>query len=497
MLEVQNLTMEFPGVKALDGVNLSFEKGKVNALLGENGAGKSTLLKILSGVYQGYSGEIRMNGQTVSFPDTNASQAAGIAIIHQELNLFPNLTICENIFLGKEIENKFGLLDKQSMNAICLDLLKQVGVKANPNTLLGDLKVSEQQLIEIAKALHSKASVILMDEPTSALSDQEIDRLHQLIRNWQSQGKTIVYISHKMDELFRITEYYQVLRDGKSIAYGWMKDTTEAQLIAHMVGRNVVIEKKKENYVQKEIAIDVKNLSLRNQDSKISNRLQNIHFKAYKGEILGIFGLMGAGRTELLETLFGLHPEYSDMQIFLHGNVKKIASPADAILNKMAFVTEDRKKDGLVMEQDLTFNISLPNLELFEWLKDTSAKAKAEQYRTDLRIKSSSVEQLCGKLSGGNQQKVILAKWLSTNPEILLLDEPTRGIDIQAKDEIYQLMKQIASEGTCILFASSEIPEILALADRVLVMSNGQIQAELTGDLLNEHNLLKEALPKL
>ena len=198
MLEVQNLTMEFPGVKALDGVNLSFQQGKINALLGENGAGKSTLLKILSGVYQGYSGEIRMNGQKVSFPDTNASQTAGIAIIHQELNLFPNLTICENIFLGKEIENKFGLLDKQSMNAICLDLLKQVGVKANPNTLLGDLKVSEQQLIEIAKALHSKASVILMDEPTSALSDQEIDRLHQLIRNWQSEGKTIVYISHKM-----------------------------------------------------------------------------------------------------------------------------------------------------------------------------------------------------------------------------------------------------------------------------------------------------------
>ncbi len=497
MLQVQNLTMEFPGVKALDGVNLSFQPGKINALLGENGAGKSTLLKILSGVYQGYSGDILMNGQVVSFQDTNASQEAGIAIIHQELNLFPNLSICENIFLGKEMENALGLLDSRAMDQVCVNLLKQVGVQAKPQTLLGDLKVSEQQLIEIAKALHSKASVILMDEPTSALSDQEIERLHQLIRNWQAEGKTIVYISHKMEELFRITEYFQVLRDGKSIASGAMKDTTESELIAHMVGRNVVIEKKKESFAKEELAIEVKSLTFRNQDSQPTNRLQNIQFSARKGEILGIFGLMGAGRTELLETLFGLNPEIEDMQIFLQGNVKKIASPADAILNKMAFVTEDRKKDGLVMEQDLAFNISLPKLGLFDWLKDASDKSNAEKYRTDLRIKSSSIEQLCGKLSGGNQQKVILAKWLSTQPEILLLDEPTRGIDIQAKDEIYQLMNQIASEGTCILFASSEIPEILALADRVLVMCNGQIQAELTGDLLNEHNLLKEALPKL
>lgn len=497
MLEVINITMEFPGVKALDSVNLSFEVGKVNALLGENGAGKSTLLKILSGVYQGYSGEIRINGQPVTFPDTKASQEAGIAIIHQELNLFPNLTICENIFLGKEIENSLGLLDSKAMNHICEDLLKQVGVKAKPQTLLGDLKVSEQQLIEIAKALHSKASVILMDEPTSALSDQEINRLHQLIRDWQKEGKTIVYISHKMEELFRITEYYQVLRDGKSIAAGAMKDTTEAQLIAHMVGRNVVIENKKKSFAQEELAIEVKSLKLRNQDSQQTHRLENIHFSARKGEILGIFGLMGAGRTELLETLFGLNPSTSDMQILLQGAVKKIQSPSDAILNKMAFVTEDRKKDGLVMEQDLSFNISLPSLGLFDWLKEGPEKIKSEKYRTDLRIKSSSIGQLCGKLSGGNQQKVILAKWLSTQPEILLLDEPTRGIDIQAKDEIYQLMNQIASEGTCILFASSEIPEILALADRVLVMCNGQIQAELTGDLINEHNLLKEALPKL
>lgn len=497
MLEVVNLTMEFPGVKALDQVNLSFQAGKVNALLGENGAGKSTLLKILSGEYHDYTGEIRLHGQPVKFADTKASQEAGIAIIHQELNLFPNLSICENLFLGKEIENSWGLLNIQEMNRICADLLNQVGVKAAPSTMLGELKVSEQQLVEIAKALHSQASFILMDEPTSALSDLEIARLHQLIRAWQKEGKTMVYISHKMEELFQISEYYHVLRDGKSIACGEMKDTQESSLIAHMVGRSVVIEKKKESFASLDLAMEVHHLNLKNKDNSPVYRLQDIQFSARKGEILGIFGLMGAGRTELLETLFGLHPNESDMQVSILGEAAKIACPADAIAHKMAFVTEDRKKDGLVMEQDLSFNISLPNLGLLNRLQENLDELQAEKYRKDLRIKSSSIHQLCGKLSGGNQQKVILAKWLSTQAEVLLLDEPTRGIDIQAKDEIYQLMKHLAASGTCILFASSEIPEILALADRVLVMCQGKIQAELTGDLIHEHNLLKEALPTL
>lgn len=495
MLAVHNLTMEFPGVKALDAVNLSFQAGKVNALLGENGAGKSTLLKILSGVHQGYQGEIRMRDQVITFADTKASQAAGIAIIHQELNLFPNLSICENLFLGKEINNSYGLLDRTAMDKICVGLLAEVGVNASPATLVGDLKLSEQQLVEIAKALHSQASLILMDEPTSALSDQEIDRLHALIRCWQAEGKTIVYISHKMEELFRISEYFHVLRDGKSIAAGEMKDTSEEELIAFMVGRNVIIEPKAESFVREEMAIEVKHLTLGASDAK--PRIQNIQFKAHQGEILGLYGLMGAGRTELLETLFGMHASEASMDIHIHGKPCSIQCPSDAIGHQIAFVTEDRKKDGLVMEQDLVFNISLPSLGLGEWLQTDKDAELAEKYRQDLRIKSASIEQLCGKLSGGNQQKVILAKWLATKPTILLLDEPTRGIDIQAKDEIYQLMKQIAAEGTCILFASSEIPEIVALADRVLVMCQGQIQAELSGSRLNSTDLLKEALPTL
>jgi len=495
MLAVHNLTMEFPGVKALDAVNLSFQAGKVNALLGENGAGKSTLLKILSGVNQGYQGEIRLLDQVITFADTKASQAAGIAIIHQELNLFPNLSICENLFLGKELTNSWGLLDRAAMDRICVELLAEVGVNASPATLVGELKLSEQQLVEIAKALHSQASVILMDEPTSALSDQEIDRLHALIRRWQAEGKTIVYISHKMEELFRISEYFHVLRDGKSIAAGEMKDTNEEELIAFMVGRNVIIEPKVESFAREALAIEVKALRLGASDAK--PRLHNIQFKAHQGEILGLYGLMGAGRTELLETLFGMHASEASMDIQIHGKPCSIQCPADAIGHQIAFVTEDRKKDGLVMDQDLAFNISLPSLHLGDWLQADKDNELAEKYRQDLRIKSASIEQLCGKLSGGNQQKVILAKWLATKPTILLLDEPTRGIDIQAKDEIYQLMKQIAAEGTCILFASSEIPEIVALADRVLVMCQGQIQAELTGSHLNASNLLKEALPIL
>ncbi len=490
MLEVIDLGMEFPGVKALDRVHLQFEPGQVHALLGENGAGKSTLLKILSGVYTDYSGELRLNGQRCQFQSTQDSMAAGIAIIHQELNVFPNLRICENLFLGKEIVRSWGILDTQAMDRIAKDLLAQVGLHVSPQTLVGDLKVSEQQLVEIAKALHSEASVILMDEPTSALSDQEIERLHELVRAWKQAGKTIIYISHKMDELFRIADRYHVLRDGKHVADGHMKDIQTADLIALMVGRKVQIEKRKDRHVQEAEALRVEHFSLR------SAGLENISFQAHRGEILGIYGLMGAGRTELLSGIFGLHPQDCSGEIFVSGQRRIIKNPANAIEAGMAFVTEDRKKDGLVMEQDLVFNMALPQTREIAWLKQSAETQVAEDYRRDLRIKSSSIQQACGKLSGGNQQKVILAKWMSTNPAILLLDEPTRGIDIQAKDEIYQWMNQMAAQGTCIVFASSEIPELMALSDRVLVMCQGRIQSELSGPAITEQTLLQEALPK-
>ncbi len=478
MLEVIHITKEFPGVKALENVDLVFEPGKVNALMGENGAGKSTLLKILSGIYLDYEGSIKINQKEYRFTGVKDSEEAGIAIIHQELNLFPNLTISENIFLGKELKTKWGLLDKNSMDSITQDLLKQVGVNKPSNTLVSKLKISEQQLIEIAKSLYSKAEIILMDEPTSALSDTEIENLHRLVKNWTKEGKTIIYISHKMDELYRIADNYAVLRDGKSISSGRMNEVKPQELIEFMVGRKVIINKKEEKNLPDNYALKIPNL---------------INLK--KGEILGIFGLMGAGRTELLEQIFGLNP--FPFPIEINGNLIKINKPLDAIQAGMGFVTEDRKMEGLIMEQDLSFNIGLMNISLFKNTKEKEIKELSQSFISSLKIKTPSEKEPCLNLSGGNQQKVILGKWLSKNPNILLLDEPTRGIDIQAKSEIYELIKGLADEGKSILLISSEIPEILALSDRILVMSEGIIRAEYSSSEANENELLKSALPKL
>lgn len=496
MLEVVQISKEFPGVKALDQVTLSFYPGKVNALLGENGAGKSTLLKILSGVYSDYAGEIKLNGSTIQFKNTRDSQNAGIAIIHQELNLFPHLTICENLFLGRELKNSWGVLDVKKMRNITVDLLSQVKVKASPDQLLSELKIGEQQLIEIAKAIYSEASVILMDEPTSALSDAEIINLHQLILAWKVNNKTLVYISHKMDELFQIADCYSVLRDGVSVSSGDMKSVTQSQLIQDMVGREVVINRRLQTNASDECILSVKNLTLEHPQIQHQQKLKHISFDLKKGEILGMFGLMGAGRTEILECLFGLHPSAADFEIKIHGIKCKILSPRDAIENGMAFITEDRKQDGLVMNHDLSFNISLTHLKTIQLLQANQDNQLALKYIEQFRIKTPSEKVACGNLSGGNQQKVILAKWLSLQPTILLMDEPTRGIDIQAKSEIYELVKTLSNQGMSILFVSSEIPEIIALSDRVLVVSEGEIQSELIGEHINETELLKAALPQ-
>lgn len=478
MLEVIHITKEFPGVKALEKVDLVFEPGKVNALMGENGAGKSTLLKILSGIYLEYEGTIKINQKEYRFKGIKDSEEAGIAIIHQELNLFPNLTISENIFLGKELKTKWGLLDKNLMESITQDLMKQVGVNRSPNTLVSNLKISEQQLIEIAKSLYSKAEIILMDEPTSALSDTEIENLHRLVKNWTKEGKTIIYISHKMDELYRIADNYAVLRDGKSISSGKMNKVKPQELIEFMVGRKVVINKKEEKNLPENYILKVPNL-----------------FNLKKGEILGIFGLMGAGRTELLEQIFGINPFPFPLEI--NGKSIKINKPLDAIEAGIGFVTEDRKMEGLIMEQDLSFNIGLMNISILKNTNEKEINRLSQSYISSLKIKTPSEKEQCINLSGGNQQKVILGKWLSKNPSILLLDEPTRGIDIQAKSEIYELIKALTEEGKSILLISSEIPEILALSDRILVMAEGKIQAEYSCSEANENELLKSALPQL
>ncbi|TDD93482.1 sugar ABC transporter ATP-binding protein [Flavobacterium cellulosilyticum] len=496
MLEAVKISKEFPGVKVLNQVYFKFYPGKVNAILGENGAGKSTLLKILTGVYNEYDGEIKLNGETVTFSNIKEAQNAGIAIIHQELNLIPELSVTENLFLGREIITPLGLLDTNKMEAEAKIIFKKIQLNVTPKTLVQKLKVGEQQLIEIAKALLCNADVILMDEPTSALSDSEIENLHRIIRELKIEGKTIVYISHKMDELFRIAENYTVLRDGNTIDAGEMKNTTEQDLIRKMVGREVLIEKKNTATQFHSTILKVKDLNLINPVIKNRKILQDISFELKKGEILGVFGLMGAGRTELLETIFGMHPKTSDYQLEIDGKKAFHQTPKDSIENGLAFVTEDRKTEGLVLGMDISSNISLTTLPTFGILNNTKSKNSAKYYIEKLSIKTPSETQLCQNLSGGNQQKVVLAKWLVTNPKILILDEPTRGIDINAKNEIYNLIKELAANNMSIIVASSEIPEILALSDRILVMADGKLKDSFLAREATEDKLLKSALPE-
>lgn len=494
MLQAINISKSFPGVKALQGVNLNFYPGKVNAVLGENGAGKSTLLKILTGVYTDFEGEIVLNGKPQKFQGITDAQNAGIGIIHQELNLIPHLSIVENLFLGNEIINRWGLLDASQMETKTQTLLTKLKLNYSPKILIQNLKVGEQQLIEIARALLADRQIILMDEPTSALSDAEIDNLHGIIEELKLEGKTIVYISHKMDELFKIAQYYTVMRDGQTVDAGEMQHTTEKELIKKMVGRDVQILKKEQSKLTTEVALQVQNLSL--PHPTISDRLllNKVSFDLKKGEIIGIFGLMGAGRTEILHTIFGLNATNYSGDIWINGKQVKIKTPKDAINKGLAFVTEDRKTEGLVLNMDIGSNIGITTLKIGGLLNSVKERILANKYIDELSIKTPNSKQQCVNLSGGNQQKVVLAKWLATNPAILMLDEPTRGIDIKAKSEIYELIKNLANSGKSILLVSSEIPEILALSDRIYVLAVGKIKAEFNAADADENLLLKAAI---
>lgn len=497
MLVAENISKKFSGVTALDNVCMELHAGKVNAIIGENGAGKSTLMKILSGVYTEYEGQIIYNGDTVRFKNTKDAQAKGIAIIHQELNLVPHLSITENIFLGSELITPFGFLDKKQMREQTQALLDRLKLNVDPDAQIANLKVGQQQVVEIAKALLHSAGVIIMDEPTSAIGDKEVKVLFDIINGLKAEGKVIVYISHKLDELFAIADRYIVLRDGKFIESGEMEDINHDKLIQKMVGREIVINSKNKLSEKAEVLLSIDHLSLHKDKDKAL--LKDISFTLHKGEVLGIFGLMGAGRTELLETIFGLHSKQSASSIMVNNKECHFSSPADAIRQGIALVPEDRKKDGLVLGLDVKQNIcittlgQMQNMGVLDNGKETSL---AQKYIDRLRIKASSSKQLAKNLSGGNQQKIVLAKWLATNPCVLMLDEPTRGIDIHAKTEIYKLIAQLASEGMGIIVVSSEMPEILAVADRILVMCEGSITAKLNIDEATEDKILLEAIPK-
>jgi ribose transport system ATP-binding protein len=499
MLAIENISKQFSGVVVLDDICMDLHPGKVNAIIGENGAGKSTLMRILSGVYSDYTGQIIFKGNPVTFSNPKEAQQQGIAIIHQELNLIPYMSVVENIFLGCELVNKWGMLNSKEMRAKTRQLLRRLKLNVDPDTPVYLLRVGEQQLVEIAKALLMESEVIIMDEPTSAISDSEASALFDIIRELRKDDKTIVYISHKLDELFEIADRYIVLRDGRFIEAGDMKSIDQDHLIQKMVGREIKVAKRDSAPGNPETILSIRNLSLRHPVKKQEHLLKNISFSVRRGEVVGLFGLMGAGRTELLETIFGLHTNAFAGEVHVDSRRVDLRSPADAISAGIALVPEDRKKDGLVLGLDVKANIGLTTLktiESFGFLNSRAESALAKKYVSELMIKTTSVDQLAQNLSGGNQQKLVLAKWLATKPSVLLLDEPTRGIDINAKNEIYKLIIGLAGAGLGILMVSSELPEVLAIADRVLVMAEGSLTAEFTIQDAKEDNILKAAIPK-
>ncbi|MEH8091514.1 ribose ABC transporter ATP-binding protein RbsA [Gallibacterium anatis] len=491
ILKLDNICKSFPGVRALYNAGLSVYPGRVMALMGENGAGKSTLMKILTGIYSKDSGSIHYQGQEVTFKNPKMSQLAGISIIHQELNIIPNLTIAENIFLGREFTNKFGGIDWKKMTTESEKLLKRLKIKHSPTTPVEQLSLGELQMIEIAKALSFDAKVIIMDEPTDALTDTETDALFNVIRELKQQNCGIVFISHRMQDIFTICDDVTVLRDGELIAERSLKEINEEQLIELMVGRKL-----SEQYPHIESPIGATVLEVKN----ISGcGVHNASFKLHRGEILGISGLMGAGRTELMKLIYGALPKTAG-EVFLKQKQLSIHSPQDGLNNGIVYISEDRKGDGLVLGMSIKENMTLTALK--QLTKHYSINHKAEKMTVNdfillFNIKTPSMDQTIGLLSGGNQQKVAIAKGLMTRPDVLILDEPTRGIDVGAKKEIYQLINKFKEEGMSIIIVSSDMPEIIGMSDRVLVMNNGEIRAEYLRNEVTQEKLLTAAITQI
>jgi ribose transport system ATP-binding protein len=495
MLEIRSVSKSFPGVKALQNVTFQVQTGEVHAVIGENGAGKSTLMKILSGVYTDYEGEIFVNSKRLMLHDPHDAQQHGIAIIHQELNLIPELTIAENIFLGREMYTPIGLLDTKRMETEAAILLARLNLKISPDHKVRGLRMGEQQLVEIAKAFSLNANLLILDEPTSALSETEIERLFSVIESLKQIGVTMIYISHKLDEIFQISDHVTVLRDGQYIGTRETQKTDQKELIRMMVGRSLNEMFPKQRVEIGNVLLRVDNLCLLPDTRRGTRSLKDISFTLRKGEIIGVAGLMGAGRTELLEAIFGVYPPSRVLgHIVLHGNEHKFANPKEAINGGLAFVNEDRKTQSLILKMSVANNITLAALGQFLRFQIINQKAENKAISDSiehLRIKTSSPNVLVDKLSGGNQQKVALAKCLLTKPDVLLLDEPTHGIDIGAKYEIYTLMGKLVAQGASIIMASSELPEILAVCDRILVLCEGRLTSvfnarEATQELIME-----------
>lgn len=498
VLQAEGITKRYPGVLALDQVTFAVQRGEVHGLIGENGAGKSTLMHVLAGVTQADEGLTRLDGKTISFANPREAMNSGIALVHQELNLVPYLSASENIFLGRELMSPLGLIRLEDQNRHCRALLADLDGSIDPRTEVHQLRVGQQQVIEIAKAINSQARVIFMDEPTSAISDHEVESLFQLIRTLRDSGVSIVYVSHKLGELFDISDRITVLRDGRVVDTLETANADRNTIVRMMVGRQLDAL-----YVHSPALPDLAEL-LRVESLTLTRKgaerplVDGVSFSVRGGEILGIFGLMGAGRTELLESIFGLHPDGTTGTVTIDGISAAIESPEHALRLGLGLVPEDRKHQGLILGMSVEHNISLSNLDKMEsaWLlSGRNEKLHAQKFVEQFAIRTPAVTQTVRSLSGGNQQKVVLSRVLSRKPKVLMLDEPTRGIDVSAKREIYKVIDRLKHDGMAVVVASSELPELLGIADRVMVMCEGRKTALYDRTGANEELLMRAAVP--
>lgn len=489
ILELESVCKEFPGVKALDNVQLKIKPGEVHALMGENGAGKSTLMKCIIGMYHPTSGKIKFNGEYIENYDVIKALDMGISMIHQELSPVNEKSVMENIWLGREPKNRIGLVDHKQMYKMTIDVLERINLNINPKTLMKELTVANIQMIEIAKAISYDAKVIIMDEPTSSLTAKEIQQLYSIIRQLKSEGRSIIYISHKLDEIKAVCDEMTFFRDGQYVGQHSVKDTTEEEIIKLMVGRNLDRLFPKMETEIGEVKLSVKNLS----DGKTFN---NISFDVREGEILGVAGLVGAGRSEVMETIFGVRHKTGGT-ITLNGKELDIKTASDAVDNRLAFLTEDRRKTGIFPVMSISYNIVSSSMDTFKnkfgLVENKRMDDEARNYIETLKIKTPSHTTAIQNLSGGNQQKVLIAKWLLTKPEVLILDEPTRGIDVGAKAEIHRNISTMAYTGKSIIMVSSELPEILGMSDRVVVMHEGRITGILENKDLTQEEIMAYA----
>ena len=485
IVRMEHITKTFPGVKALDDVHFELRAGEVMALLGENGAGKSTLMKILSGVYTRDGGEMEIFGKSYGDLTPKGAQALGVAIIHQELNMCRHLSIAENMFLGRE-KTRLGTLSQREMETEASNALEELGIDLDPRQVVGELPVSKQQMVEIAKALSTNAKILIMDEPTSSLTSREIDDLFRIIRDLKAKGCGVVYISHRLEELQYIVDRVTIMRDGQFVTSGRFQDMTMDEIIANMVGREIKEKFPRVQCKKGKCVFEARGLNA-------GRMVRDVSFQLYEGEIVGFAGLMGAGRTETTRAIFGVDPKESG-RLFLDGREVSIRSVEDAIRNGIVLAPEDRKKDGLCTKLSMRENIALPNLDIICDKAGVVRKRREEQMCNEaianLRIKTAGLNSDAATLSGGNQQKVVVAKWLARNSRVVMFDEPTRGIDVAAKVEIYHLMNRLKQQGIAVMFVSSEMPEVMGIADRIIVMCDGRITGEIGSGEATQEKIL-------